>query len=158
MGRYLSPTIFEYRERIQVNDRMITKEALRRLLGKIKAVCEEMVGEGLPHPTAFEVETALGLLYFCEKNCDIVVLETGMGGALDATNIVENTVLCVFASISRDHMQFLGNSLEEIAAQKAGILKPGAAAVSAPQPESVRLVLQERADHLHLPITFVDKE
>ena len=158
VGRYLSPTIFEYRERIQVNDRMITKEALRRLLGKIKAVCEEMVGEGLPHPTAFEVETALGFLYFCEKNCDIVVLETGMGGALDATNIVENTVLCVFASISRDHMQFLGNSLEEIAAQKAGILKPGAAAVSAPQPESVRLVLQERADHLHLPITFVDPD
>ena len=81
-----------------------------------------------------------------------------MGGALDATNIVENTVLCVFASISRDHMQFLGNSLEEIAAQKAGILKPGAAAVSAPQPESVRLVLQERADRLHLPITFVDPD
>ena len=158
VGRYLSPTIFEYRERIQVNDRMITKEALARLLERIKAVCEEMVDRGLPHPTAFEVETALGFLYFCEKNCDIVVLETGMGGALDATNIVENTVLCVFASISRDHMQFLGNTLEEIAAQKAGILKPGAVAVSAEQLGSVRLVLQERADHLQLPITFVDPD
>lgn len=158
VGRYLSPTIFDYRERIQVNDRMITKEALGRLLEKIKTVCEEMVAEGLPQPTAFEVETALGFLYFNEKQCDIVVLETGMGGALDATNIVENTLVCVFASISRDHMQFLGNTLEEIAAQKAGIIKPGAVAVSAWQPESVRQVLREKAGDLNVSMSFVNPE
>ena len=75
-------------------------------------------------PTIFEVETVLAFLYFKEKKCDIVVLETGMGGLLDATNIIETTVLEVLASISMDHMEFLGDTLGKIAEQKAGIIKP----------------------------------
>ncbi len=157
VGRYISPVIFEYRERIQVNDRCITREALCRLTEKVKQVCDEMVCSGLHQPTAFEVETALGFLYFREKNCDIVVLETGMGGLLDATNIVENTILAVLTSVSRDHMKFLGNTLAEIAAQKAGILKSGARAVSAEQAKDAARVIADRASELNCPLTVVER-
>ena len=140
VGRYISPVIFSYRERIQVNDRNITVKALCQGMERIKDICEEMAGEGLPHPTPFDIETALGFLYFQEKCCDIVVLETGMGGLLDSTNIVENTLAAVFASISRDHMKFLGNTLEEIAAQKAGIIKKGCSVVTICQKEQAQKV------------------
>ena len=148
VGMYISPVIFEYRERIQVNGRMITKSAMCYGIERIKAACDEMVSEGLAHPTAFEVETTLGFLYFLEKNCDIVVMETGMGGLLDATNIVENTITAVFTSISMDHMKLLGNTLEEIATQKAGVIKPGCAVVSTPQNVKVMEVLSRRASEL----------
>lgn len=152
VGRYISPTIFQYRERIQVNDRCISVKALCEGVELIREKCEEMTEEGLPHPTPFEMETALGFLYFREKKCDIVVLETGMGGLLDATNIVENTVAAVFASISMDHMKFLGNTLGEIAAQKAGILKKGCTAVSTVQKPEAMNVIVNRAAELECPL------
>ena len=158
VGRYISPVIFEYRERIQVNGRMITRKALCQGMERIKEVCDAMVGEGLHQPTPFEIETALGFLYFLEKACDIVVLETGMGGLLDATNVVENTVAAVFTSISRDHMKFLGNTLEEIAEQKAGVMKPGCAMVSAAQEPAVLRVLYRRAAELGCTVTVADPE
>ena len=158
VGRYISPVIFEYRERIQVNGRMITRKALCQGMERIKEVCDAMVGEGLHQPTPFEIETALGFLYFLEKACDIVVLETGMGGLLDATNVVENTVAAVFTSISRDHMKFLGNTLEEIAEQKAGVMKSGCAVVSAAQEPAVLKVLYRRAEELGCTVTVADPE
>ena len=115
VGRYISPTIFSYRERIQVNEQYITKEALVRLTERIRAVGEQMLSEGLSHPTMFEAETALAFLYFAEQKCDLVVLECGMGGRLDATNVIRHTIVAVLASISMDHMGFLGNTLSEIA-------------------------------------------
>lgn len=153
VGRYISPTIFRYRERIQVNDRCISVRALCEGVALIREKCDEMAAEGLPHPTPFEIETALGFLYFKEKKCDIVVLEAGMGGLLDATNIIENTVAAVLTSISMDHMKFLGNSLEEIAVQKAGILKKGCAAVSSAQRPEVMAVIEKKAAVLHCPLT-----
>lgn len=143
VGRYISPTIFEYRERIQVNEEYIPEEAVARLAQRIYEKGQEMLAEGLAHPTAFEVETALAFLYFQEMNCDIVVLETGMGGLTDATNVVKTTLVSAFASISMDHMGFLGNTLEEIAKVKAGIIKPDTVVVSAAQKPEVRKVLQE---------------
>ena len=145
VGRYISPTIFQYREFIQVNERCISVRAFCDGIELIREKCEEMVSEGLPHPTPFEMETALGFIYFREKKCDIVVLETGMGGLLDATNIVENTAVAVLTSISMDHMKFLGNTLGEIATQKAGILKEGCAAVSAVQSPEAMEVIKEIA-------------
>lgn len=156
VGRYISPVIFEYRERIQVNDRNITREALCRLMERVKKACDGMASEGLPLPTAFEAETALGFLYFREKCCDIVVLETGMGGLLDATNVVDSTVLAVLTSISRDHMKFLGGTLAQIAAQKAGIMKPGVPAVSGGQAPEVQEVIVQRAAVLGCPYTAVE--
>lgn len=158
VGRYVSPTIFQYRERIQVNDRCISKEALGRLTERVKRCCDEMMAEGLQQPTAFEVETALGFLYFAEKRCDLVVLEVGMGGLLDSTNLVETTVLAVLTPVSMDHVQFLGKTLEEIAAQKAGILKRGCPAVSALQKDGAMQVIQRRAEELGCRLSVVRQD
>ncbi len=157
-GRYISPTIFEYRERIQVNGRMISKEALCRLMERVKEACDALVEEGKPHPTPFEVETALAFLYFKEKKCDIVVLETGMGGEQDATNLIENTLVCALVSISLDHMGILGDTLEKIALQKAGIIKKGCHVVSAPQADEVVRVIQEKCKEQQASLTIADME
>ena len=142
-GRYVSPTLFSYRERIQVDGEMIGREDLARLVSVVKAAADSMQREGLQPPTSFETETALAWLYFRERKCDFVVLETGMGGALDATNIVKTTILEVLTSISMDHMEFLGDTLGKIAAQKAGIIKPNTRVVSAPQEREAQEVIQE---------------
>jgi len=144
-GRYISPTIFEYRERFQINARMITKKDLGQYMERVKAACDRMVEKGLPQPTPFEVETALAFLYFQEKLCDIVVLETGMGGLLDATNLIQTTLVSVLASIGMDHMGFLGKTQEEIAKQKAGIIKPGKLVVTMEQEPCVMQVIQDTA-------------
>ena len=141
VGRYISPTLFSYRERIQVNEEYIEKEALARLTTRIAKAVERMQEEGKTHPTVFEIETALGFLYFREKACDLVVLETGLGGLEDATNVVKTTVMEVITSISMDHMGILGNTLAEIAANKAGIIKPQTAVVSVRQhPEAMEVI------------------
>ena len=133
VGRYISPTLFEYRERIQVDGEPIEKEALAKGMSIARSCCEAMAAEGLEVPTIFEIETAVGFWYFLEKGCDYVVLETGMGGRLDSTNVIEHPVLTVITSISMDHMAQLGDSLAAIASEKAGILKSGVPAVFYPQ-------------------------
>ena len=158
VGRYISPVIFEYRERIQVGKQMISKNALCRGVEKIKAVCESMVADGLPHPTPFEIETALGFLYFREKKCDLVVLETGMGGLLDATNMIENTLVAVLVSISMDHMQYLGDSLGKIAANKAGIIKKGCRVVTTRQKEEAMAEIEAKAREEQVIIRIADPE
>lgn len=142
VGRYISPTIFDYRERIQVNEEYISREGVARLAGRIQEACCRMTEEGFSHPTTFEVETAMAFLWFREMHCDVVVLECGMGGLTDATNVVRTTMVSVFSEIGLDHMGFLGNTIEEIAQVKAGIIKPGAAAVSAVQRPEARKVLE----------------
>lgn len=156
VGRYISPTIFEYRERIQIGTRPISKKDLGRLMEQVREACLKLVAEGKPHPTAFEVETALGFLYFKEKRCELVVLETGMGGLLDATNIVKNTVVSVITSISYDHMAVLGRTLHQIAAQKAGIFKQGAEAVVLKADPEVLAVFEQKAGELSVPLRIVD--
>lgn len=156
VGRYTSPAVFEYRERFLVNGKMITQKDFCRLLGQVQEACEGMVRDGLAHPTPFEVETALAFLYYVEKDCDMVVMETGMGGLLDATNLVTNTEVAVLASISMDHMKFLGNSLGAIAEQKAGIIKKGCRVVSmAQQPEAMEVV-RDRAEAMECPLSVAD--
>lgn len=158
VGRYSSPVIFEYRELIQVNNRPITKAALREGVALIRQCCEAMTAEGLPHPTRFEVETALAFWYFRRCQCDIVVLETGMGGRLDATNLITTTQVAVLASISMDHMKFLGDTLEKIAAEKAGIMKEGCAVVSMKQePEAMEVVRRVARDR-HCTLQIADSE
>ncbi len=157
VGRYISPAIREYREQFQVNGRMITRKDLCELVEELRQTCDAMVAEGLPHPTTFEVETALGFQYFAHKNCELVVLETGMGGKLDATNVIDTTLVAVLASISMDHMQYLGNTLAAIAGQKVGILKPGCRAVSMAQEQEAMEVIQEQARQLQVPLVVADE-
>ena len=121
VGRYNSPSVFTYCEKIQVNGESISEADVARLMTKVREASDAMEGDGFPHPTSFETETAVSFLYFKEKKCDLVALETGMGGETDATNVVTTTQVSILASISMDHMQFLGNTLEEIAKVKGGI-------------------------------------
>ena len=145
VGRYLSPAVKGYRERFQINGREITQSGLCKYLEPVKAAAEQMAAQGLAHPTLFEIETAVAFLYFLDKKCDLVVLETGLGGALDATNVVNTTVAAVFASISMDHMDILGESLKEIALTKAGIIKSKCYVISLKQDPEVMKILRQSA-------------
>ncbi len=148
VGRYISPTISDYLERFSIGGRSMSRKDFASLIERVRPVCDEMVSDGLPHPTPFEIETAVSFLYFKEKNCDIVVLECGMGGRLDATNIVRNKLLTVFAHIDMDHMAYLGDSLEKIASEKAGIICDKVPAVTGPQyPEVIRVFRTYAAEH-----------
>lgn len=158
VGRYLSPTIFEYRERFQMNGKPISKAAFGRLTERVAEAAEAMAAKGHPHPTPFEIDTALAFLYFKEKNCDFVVLETGLGGLMDATNVVENTRVTILTSISRDHMAFLGESLAEIAAQKAGIIKKASYVVALEGEPEVEEVIREAVEERQAKeVSFVHK-
>lgn len=145
VGRYVSPTVVSYLERIQVNSEWISEDGFARQTERVKDAVARMESAGENTPTVFEIETAIAFLYFREMKCDIVVLEAGLGGALDATNIIKNTVCAVFASISRDHIGVIGDTVEEIAGTKAGIIKEGCAVVTAGQKSSVTKVLRQYA-------------
>ncbi|RDU23975.1 bifunctional folylpolyglutamate synthase/dihydrofolate synthase [Anaerosacchariphilus polymeriproducens] len=152
-GKYISPTILDYREFIQVDNSWIEEENVVLGIEIIETKIREMLEEGLPHPTTFEIETALAFWYFKKKKCDIVVLETGLGGALDATNIISKAICYVFASISKDHTPFLGNTIEEIATNKSGIIKENGVVVTCEQIPSIIKILESKA--IEKSCTFV---
>ena len=154
-GRYVSPASFSYEERFRINEENISKKDLCFYMEKIKNVAEEMVKDGLSHPTMFEIETALSFLYFLDKKVDVVLLETGMGGRLDATNVVKKPIATVIASIGMDHMQFLGDTLEKIASEKAGIIKEGCPVISYDNTKEVNEVIKNKAKQMHAKVTFV---
>ena len=157
-GRYVSPALFSYEERFLVCGKPISKERLAQLTGVTAEACARMEARGEELPTIFETETAMALRLFADENCSPVLLETGMGGELDATNAVTTTVLSLFSAISLDHTQYLGDTTADIAAVKAGIMKPGAAALSDIQPPEAAAVLRERAALLGIPIRFLKEE
>lgn len=130
VGLFTSPFIESFNERIQMGGENISDSDLEIYGNRVLAAVAQMVEEGLESPTEFEVVTAIGLLYFAEKKADIVILEVGLGGRGDSTNIVNKPLICAICSISYDHMNVLGNTLAEIAAEKAGIIKPGVPVVS----------------------------
>lgn len=151
IGRYISPTIITYCERIQITSKnwennlvteFITEASVAKHLSRLRYVINQMVADGQPHPTPFEIETAMSFLEFLEQGCDLVVLEVGMGGRLDATNVINNTQVAVLTSISMDHMQFLGDKLDKIAYEKAGIIKHGCKVVSYDQAPDARRVIE----------------
>ena len=155
-GRYVSPASFSYEERFRINEENISKKDLCFYMEKIKNVAEEMVKDGLSHPTMFEIETALSFIYFLDKKVDVVLLETGMGGRLDATNVVKKPIATVIASIGMDHMQFLGDTLEKIASEKAGIIKEGCPVISYDNTKEVNEVIKNKAKQMHAKVTFVN--
>ena len=146
VGRYVSPTVVSYLERIQTDGEWIPEEKFAQLTEKVRDAIARMEAAGEHSPTVFEAETAIAFLYFREMKCDLVVLEAGLGGELDATNIVSNTICAVFTSIGRDHIGVIGDTVEEIAQNKAGIIKPGCTVVSVRQRESVNEVIKSRAE------------
>lgn len=153
-GLFTSPFIIRFADRIHVNGVEISKDDLMRATLEVRAQAEQMDD----HPTEFEMMCAVALVHFRNKGVEFAVLETGLGGLLDATNVVEHPQVCVMTPISFDHMAILGNTLHAIAWQKAGIIKPGAEVVSSPQDEEVIPVFREQCRKTHCPLTFVDED
>jgi len=131
-------------------------------LSEVSREADAMEIEGQAHPTIFEIETAMAFLYFKKKECQVVVLETGLGGSEDATNIVRNTDMVVLTSISRDHIAMLGNSIEEITRQKAGIIKPGCSVVMQKgktglnEQRGMQNVIAEKCKEMKVELTVAD--
>ena len=145
VGRYISPTISCYEERFQINGEYITKDELARLYNIVEeAMKREEEKTGLK-PTLFEVETAISFLYFKEEKVDYALIEVGMGGRMDATNVIRHPELTVISSISYDHQAFLGDTLEEIAWQKAGIIKESCPVVLSENSDEVCKVIEQEA-------------
>ena len=115
----------EINERFQINEEVIDDDTFLRAFEKVKKLSDELVAEGSYHPTYFETLLLMGMVIFAEAGVDYVTLETGLGGRLDATTAVEDPAACVITSISLDHMQYLGNTIPQIAGEKAGIIKMG---------------------------------
>ncbi|MCD8109681.1 MAG: bifunctional folylpolyglutamate synthase/dihydrofolate synthase [Clostridiales bacterium] len=144
IGRFNTPDVFSYEEEFLMNGVPIEKKRLAQLFTEVSEACARMTENGLPHPTRFEVESAAAFLWFYEEQCDIALVETGMGGETDATNLITKPLVSVLTSISMDHMKFLGDTLSEIAAAKAGIIKRGCPVVSVAQrPEAWEVICEK---------------
>ncbi len=181
VGRYVSPTLLEYRERIQriypktsvsmgespwnggqaeqvneITTEYISEQETAEILTNLRNLAEKMENQEKMSPTAFEIETVMALMAMKQWKVDVAIVECGMGGRMDATNIIAEPKLCVFSHISLDHTAFLGETVEEIATEKAGILKPGSMAVSVKQDKFVDIVLQNVCQEMGIPLYVAD--
>lgn len=156
VGRFCTPDVFAYEDEFQMNGINIKKERLAQLFTKVKAACEKLVAQGKAHPTRFEVETAAAFLWFYEEKCDIALLEVGMGGATDATNLIRKPLVSVLTSISMDHIRFLGNSLAEIATVKSGIIKSQVPIVTMQQKPEAMEVIKRKAEEMQAELFLAD--
>ena len=144
-GLFTSPYVETFHERIRVNGRNISDEDLTAATLRVRECAEAMEAEGGEHPTEFELMTAVALVHFAHVGCDIVVLEVGLGGRLDSTNVIAAPEVAAIVSIALDHTNLLGNTLAEIAHEKAGIVKEGSTVVSWPQEPSAMEVVEDAA-------------
>ncbi|MBQ6403489.1 MAG: 5-formyltetrahydrofolate cyclo-ligase [Oscillospiraceae bacterium] len=151
-GLYTSPYIQEFCERMRVNGENIPGEALARLTERVKAIADEMDD----HPSQFELVTAIAMQYFLEAGCEIVVLEVGMGGALDSTNAIDAPEVAVITNLALEHTEYLGHTLSEIAATKGGIIKRGCSVVAYPNAPEVTAVLERICREQDAPLTWAD--
>ena len=142
-GLYTSPYLMRFTERMRVCGQEISKDDLTRLTTKVKDAVDRITAQGHTAPTIFEMVTAVAFLFFREQKCDIIVLEVGMGGRLDATNIIKESEISVITAIDFDHMNFLGDTIGEIAYEKAGIIRNNGIVVSFPQRADAEKVLRE---------------
>lgn len=157
VGLYTSPHLIHFNERIQVNGHMILDEELEEMSEKILGACDEVSRMGYGYPTFFEVITACAFIYFADKQVDIVVLETGLGGRLDATNIIENPLVSVITPISLDHIGVLGNTLDAITREKAGIIKKNHPVVLFSVEDSVYNRIKDVSESKNAPLFVLDE-
>lgn len=152
VGMYTSPSLVEFNDRIRINNKPISDEEIRR---HARAIREYVLGTDI-YFTEFELYTALAWMHFYEQECDIIIIETGIGGTLDATNIIKEPVLSVITKLALDHIDILGDTLEKIASQKAGIIKPNRPVVYYPTSKESDIVIESRAEELDAPIRHID--
>jgi len=150
-GLFTSPHLVSFRERARVDGKKISEDEVAGGLTEIR----ELIGSWDPHPTFFEIATALALQHFQTTRCEILVLETGMGGRLDATNALQSSV-SVITPIDFDHEKWLGHSIDQIAKEKAGIIKPRIPVISAPQRPEAEVIIRQRAEECDAPLQFVN--
>lgn len=155
VGRFISPHLHSYRERFTVDGKEIAAENLKRYLDQVEAVIPAIMAKGCEQPTEFEILTAIAFLYFRDENVDLAVLEAGMGGLYDSTNVI-NPILAVITSIEYDHIAFLGNTIEEIAFNKAGIIKPGIKVVMGAMHMDAQRVISMEAEQQQAEIIAAD--
>ena len=155
VGLFTSPHLVSFRERVQINRELISEGDVIRLVTEMQPRLATF--PVAYHPTFFEVVTVMALVYFARRKCDVVIWETGLGGRLDATNIV-TPLASVITNIGFDHQQWLGDSLAEIASEKAGIIKPGVPVVTATEAPEAFAVIETTAQQHHSPLTRVTSQ
>ena len=151
-GLYTSPYLYRFNERMQIGGKQIDDEVLAELVTRVKPAAEAMDD----HPTEFELMTAVALLWYAQEKCDVVVLEVGLGGRFDATNIIDAPACAVIMNIGLDHTAVLGDTVEQIAFEKAGIIKKGCPVVLFQQSESVTEVVRQRCEEEGSPLRIPD--
>ena len=151
VGLYTSPHLVDFRERIRINGEMMPETYVVDFVEKHRSFFEPL------HPSFFELTTAMAFRYFADEKVDVALIEVGLGGRLDCTNIITPD-LCVITNISLDHTQFLGNTLAEIAGEKAGIIKKGTPVVIGEATEETRPVFAGKAEEMHAPIVFAEDD
>ena len=154
-GLFISPYIIEFRERMQINGKMISEDELVRCVEETYPLLEDLKSKGIII-TEFEYITAIAFKWYAENECDIVVLETGLGGTLDCTNVIKNTLVSVITSISYDHTAILGDTIEEIALQKSGIIKQNSNTVYHRQGGTADTVIANAAKKMHNRLFYAD--
>ena len=154
-GLFTSPHLTDIRERFVICGEKVSEETFLAAFERVLSLSEELETEGKGHPTYFEMLFLMGMLIFCEGGAEIVVLETGLGGRLDATTAVRDPAACVITSISRDHMQYLGDTVEEIAYEKAGIIAHGIPVIFDAQNEKAASVIRRKAEEENCPLYAV---
>lgn len=157
VGMYTSPFLEEFEERIQINGENIPKNTLSKLMDEVKAAVDRVIKEGYNHPTEFEIITCLMYLYFYREKIDFGIIEVGLGGRLDSTNVI-TPILSIITSISFDHVNLLGNSLQNIAKEKAGIIKENIPVVIYPQEKVVFEVIKNKCMELNAPLYTIFEE
>ena len=155
-GLYTSPYLQRFTERIRVDGREIPEDTVARLAETVRGAIAKIMADGYGHPTELEVVAAIAFLYFVQEGCDIVAFEVGLGGRFDPTNVIKTPLAAVIATIDYDHVARLGNTLEKIAFEKAGIIKAGGDVIVYPQPEGVRRVFEEAAEAVGARLTICD--
>jgi len=155
-GTFTSPHLYSYNERFRINGRAIADRGIAELITILRPHLDNMVADGYEHPTEFEVGTAMAFLYFYREKVDFVVLEAGMGGEIDSTNVVKPAV-SVITNVSMDHMEYLGRTVREIARVKAGIIKKGVPLVTAAQGEALAVILKKSEEN-GVPVTLVGRD
>ena len=157
-GLFTSPHLVKINERFQINEVMVSDETFLEAFLKVKELADSLVEHGEYHPTYFEFLFLMGMVIFQKEEVDYIVLETGLGGRLDATNSVKDPIACVITSISLDHVEYLGNTIPEIAGEKAGILKPGVPVIFDGNHPEAADVIRAKAESLGCPWYEVKEE
>lgn len=157
-GMYTSPALESFNERICLNDTCIDDQTLSEVASRVRRACDILVARGIEHPTGFEIETAMAILYFYEKQADICIMEVGMGGRLDATNVIPAPLVAVIMGIDIDHADYLGDTVGKIAAEKAAIIKAGSTAVVYPQRPEAWESIALAAEAVEAPVIHVAVE